>query len=732
MKTQSYIKSVFCLILLCLFSNSCIKDLDTIPLDPEISTPSNVFNKPGAYLGVLAKLYSGLAVTGQEGPAGRPDIEGIDEGFGQYLRGYFYHQELSTDEAIIGWNDQTIRDFHAQAWTSDDGFIFALYSRLFYQIVICNEFLRETTEAKLTERGVDATLAGLIKGYRAEARFLRALSYWHALDLFRNVPFVTEADAVGSFFPHQILAADLFNYLETDLREIENEIAPVRTNEYGRADQGAVWALLAKLYLNAETYIGTPRYSDCVTYCQKIIDAGYTLEPKYQDLFLADNDKSNEIIFPITFDGLNTRTYGGTTFLVFGGIGGSMNPAESGVATGWGGMRTTRTFVEKFPKNIGGIFALPNEGNTQSYNKLYVPGEYQGWNGVNTATSLSSITNNKIFEGHVYFPTDNSPFFFTRVPSSTFALRLGDNGGDGTVEMNGDTIRAGQAGLYFIRVDLNTNTYTMERREWSLIGDAASDWNTDHPLTWNPAVQALETTINLNPGQIKFRANGDWAVNLGDNLKDVILTQDGDSIQIDGGGSFLVRVFLDKPDYTYEIRLTSFDTRGLFYADGQNIDINDITVFTDGYAIQKFKNLTSQGVPGSNNNFPDTDFPVFRFADVLLMASEALVRSGGDRGLALNYFNQVRNRAYGGSGGGISDAQLTLQMLIDERGRELYWECHRRTDLVRFGQFSQTSYLWAWKGGVKEGKSVESFRDVFPIPASDLGANPTLVQNPGY
>jgi hypothetical protein len=123
---------------------------------------------------------------------------------------------------------------------------------------------------------------------------------------------------------------------------------------------------------------------------------------------------------------------------------------------------------------------------------------------------------------------------------------------------------------------------------------------------------------------------------------------------------------------------------------------------------------------------------MFRLADVLLMATEAIVRSNGDRGKALNYFNQVRNRAYGGTGGGISDADLTLQMIIDERARELFWEGHRRTDLIRFGQFSQTEYVWAWKGGVQEGKSVEPFRDVFPIPASDLGANPNLQQNPGY
>ena len=732
MKAHTYIKSISLFCLFVIFSNGCTSDLDTSPLDPDIVTASTVFNNPDAYRAVLAKLYAGLAVTGQQGPAGQPDIEGIDEGFGQYLRGYWYHQELTTDEAVIGWNDQTIRDFHEQDWTSDDGFIFAFYSRLFYQIVICNEYLRETTDQKLSERGVDAALAQEIQGYRAEARFLRALSYWHALDLFRNVPFVTEEDAVGSFFPEQISAADLFAYLESELRDIENLIAPARTNEYGRADQGAVWALLAKLYLNAEVYTGTPRFADCVEYCEKIINAGYTLEPVYTHLFLADNHRSNEIIFPITFDGIYTRTYGGTTFLVFGAIGGSMDPAEAGVSGGWGGMRTTKQFVAKFPEDIGGIIVEPNEGNTVQYPKLYVPGAYQGWNGTNTETSLSSQLNNKVFEGHVFFPTDNSPFFFTKVPTPDFALRLGDNNGDGTLEMNGDTIWAPTAGLYYIRADLNNNTYILEPRTWGIIGDATSGgWDTDQDMTWNPDKNALEIITDLSTGEFKFRANDEWTVNLGDNLGNAILSQDGANIAI-GSGSYLIRLFIDKPDYTYEILSTSFDTRGLFYTDGQDIEIDDITLFTEGYAIQKFRNVTSDGMPGSNRDYPDTDFPVFRLADVLLMASEALVRSGGDRGKALDYFNQVRARAYGGSGGGISDPELTLQMLIDERARELYWEGHRRTDLVRFGQFSQTDYLWAWKGGVKEGASVSQHRDVFPIPASDLGANPNLDQNTGY
>ena len=81
---------------------ACFKDLDTVPLDPDELTANAVYKDPAAYRQVLAKLYAGFAVSGQKGPSGQPDISGIDEGFGQYLRGYWYHQELTTDEAVVG------------------------------------------------------------------------------------------------------------------------------------------------------------------------------------------------------------------------------------------------------------------------------------------------------------------------------------------------------------------------------------------------------------------------------------------------------------------------------------------------------------------------------------------------------------------------------------------------------------------------------------------------------
>ncbi|MBK9737789.1 MAG: hypothetical protein IPO92_23770 [Saprospiraceae bacterium] len=341
-----YLKLMVIIALICT-SQGCVKDLDTLPLDKNIYTSNVAFDTPEAYLQVLAKLYAGFAVSGQQGPAGQADISGIDEGFGQYLRGFWYHQELTTDEAVIGWNDQTIKNFHNQNWTASDGFTYAFYSRVFYQVAACNEYLRQTTDSKLDERGVSGTLRSDITKYRAEARFLRALSYWHALDIFRNVPFATENDPVGSFVAPQYDATKLFNFIEAELLDIEDKVSAPRGNQYGRADQAAVWTLLSKLYLNAEVYLGQKKYDQSLLYAEKVLNAGFTLEPEYGNLFLADNHNSKEIIFPINFDGVQTRTWGGMTFIIRAGIGGSMDPAFSGVAGGWGGSRTTKQLIEK-------------------------------------------------------------------------------------------------------------------------------------------------------------------------------------------------------------------------------------------------------------------------------------------------------------------------------------------------------------------------------------------------
>jgi hypothetical protein len=143
--------------------------------------------------------------------------------------------------------------------------------------------------------------------------------------------------------------------------------------------------------------------------------------------------------------------------------------------------------------------------------------------------------------------------------------------------------------------------------------------------------------------------------------------------------------------------------------------------------------LTDIGEAASNtsNDGVDTDYPMFRLADVYLMLAEAVLRGGNGASAdeALAYVNQLRQRAYGDAyetSGKISISDLTLDFVLDERGRELYWECSRRTDLIRYGKFTSDTYVWEWKGGIKDGTGVDNKYNVYPIPSSDLTANPNL------
>jgi starch-binding outer membrane protein, SusD/RagB family len=492
-------------------------------------TDASIFNDTQSYKAFLAKLYAGLALTGQQGPHGQGDFQRLDEGFSHYGRQLWQLQELPTDEAVIAWNDAGLPELSTQLWASANQFVQMMYSRIFFQVSLTNEFLRETTDEKRAGRG-HTNLADEIRGYRAEARFLRALSLWHGIDLFGDIPLVTEDDPLGATPPEQSTRAEIYAFIVDELNAIRNDLPPVGGGQYGRADRGAMSMLLAKVYMNAEAYTGAAQYGSALAEIEDVLAGPYQLAADYASNFKADNHNSPETIFAVPQDGNSTRTWGGTTFLVHASCGGGMNNADYGHGGCWWGLRMLPEVVELFP----GAPASP-------------------------------------------------------------------------------------------------------------------------------------------------------------------------------------------------------DGRAILYTDGQALEVGSITNFNDGYAAPKWTNLTSLGVAGSHGEFPDTDYPVFRLADAYLMYAELVLRgAGGTTGQAVTYINQLRQRAYGDASGNIAAAGLTLDFVLDERARELWWEGHRRTDLIRYGLFTGGDYLWSWKGGTQSGSPTESFRNLYPIPASELLANPNLTQNPGY
>ena len=181
------------------------------------------------------------------------------------------------------------------------------------------------------------------------------------------------------------------------------------------------------------------------------------------------------------------------------------------------------------------------------------------------------------------------------------------------------------------------------------------------------------------------------------------------------------------PDFTGTI-----DKRAQFFQ--HNLEIEKLSEFKDGFAVTKYRNRTRTGGFGSDpeKTFSDIDFPAFRLAEMYLIYCEAVVRgaTAGTSAQAVTYFNTLRQRAYGNTNGNVSS--LTEQLIIDERAREFYWEAHRRSDLIRFNKFTEGTYLWPWKGGIKNGTGVSSHLRLYPLPATEVGSNPNIKQNTGY
>ena len=499
--------------------SSCVKDLDRFPTNGD--TSQTVYSSADKTAQAFAKVYGAFGLTGN-GDGG--DIAGIDEGASDFVRGLFNLQELPTEMAACAWGDGGIPDLHNISWSASNPVVGGVYYRSLYQIKLASDFLKQTAD-----KANDAT----IRTYRAEARFLRAYQYWVLMDLFGNPPFVDESTPTGKVYPRQISRAELFSYVEKELKAIEGDLSTPQAAVYGRANQATAWALLSRLYLNSEIYTGKARYAEAATYAEKVITSGkYSLKSNYAELFMADNDQNNpEVLLSVNYDGQRSQNWGGMTFLI------------------------------------------------------------------NSSTSANAKAATKV--------------------------NMGVNGGWGG--------NRGTKGLS----DLFTGAETKDKR-------------------------ALITP-------------------------------------------------------------------------GASLEISDLTKFDEGVYVYKFRNVTSKGANGKHGDHADTDFPLFRLAELYLNYAEAAIRDTSvDKAKALGYLNKVRERAYGSEAGNYK-ALPDLNEMLRERGRELYWEGQRRTDLIRFGKFVSGDYLWPWKGGVKDGAAVKEIYKLYPIPEADRQANPAnLKQNTGY
>ena len=346
MKT-SYLKHIFSAALtvaVSLGNVSCINDLDISSIDPQSSSS---FDQEGAFV----KQYALLGLTGQKGLAGTPDLDGQDEGESGFYRTIFNCQELPTDECVWVWQDNVdIPQFTSIAWNSSSQRTEWVYVRLGYDITQMNFFLDQIAD-KTDEESLRQ---------RAEVRFLRALHYSYFLDLFGKAPFKEHFD---NELPVEITGKDLYDYIQKELDECEADMYEPGQAPFGRADKAANWLLRARVYLNAEVYTGTADYENAKTYADKVINSGYyELCDDYKLMFMADNDQNEkamkEIILPIRQDGMKTRNYGGSTYLICGTRTGGM--PHMGTTNGWSCLIARNALVYKFFEQ-GSVPMIPED-----------------------------------------------------------------------------------------------------------------------------------------------------------------------------------------------------------------------------------------------------------------------------------------------------------------------------------------------------------------------------------
>ena len=338
-----------------LLFTACIGDLDTLPLNPSDSTSETVYgtNESG-YVAGLTKLY--FCFVSNE----TTDLQVSDAGASELTRAFWTVQEVTSDACKCAWeNDAWVRAMNTNTWSdADNDATYAVYVRTLQGIAYTNEYLRQTASDRLSDRGVSSELAAKIQGFRAEARFLRAYFYWMALDVFGEVPFTTENSPFGGGVnPKQASRKDVFDYCITELTELaaDDSAMPAARSNYPRADKGSVLGLLARMYLNAEVYTGTPMWQEAKDACERLFSMGYSLCPNYADLFRGDNgenpDVLNEVIFGVAYDAEQTQSYGGTSYLTLAAIAAtdvSSTQMINGVNNGWGGIRVPYEYVEKY------------------------------------------------------------------------------------------------------------------------------------------------------------------------------------------------------------------------------------------------------------------------------------------------------------------------------------------------------------------------------------------------
>lgn len=270
----------------------------------------------------------------------------------QQWNGLFRTQEISGDQLVIpsrpnGWVDGGVyRRIHDHKWTADDEIAINNWNRSYSGIANCNRliFQIESGSIPFTE-GKEAVIA--------ELKVLRASYYYVLCDLFGNVPIITQFDVPAGFIPKQSTRKEVFDFIVKDIQDnlplLSEKNDPTT---YGRFNKWGAHTLLAKMYLNAEVYTGTPAWEKCIEQCNLVINskAGYALEATQKEVFKTNNESSKEIIFAIPFDIKYVTDWNGFSIHME-----TLQPANQAtynlLNTPWGGICAIPQFIDSFDKD---------------------------------------------------------------------------------------------------------------------------------------------------------------------------------------------------------------------------------------------------------------------------------------------------------------------------------------------------------------------------------------------
>ena len=305
MKISKYL-ALGSVVLSTMFSSSCVGDLDVKPEDPDVKIEPSSKAEMESLLGAL--YYDLLTSDG---------LDVSDGGAGSFTRCHFNLQEIVADECFISekWNDPGYTVLNFNTWGNDNEWQYAAYSRENHLAKIASVYISD-----LHKYGPTYYTEDEIKALDAEARTLRALANYYLIDLFGRGPWITEESPTGAI-PETYDRKQLFDGTVADLKAHIDNLIPAAQQVYGRVSREAGYMLLAKLYLNAEVYTGTPMWQECADALKNVVNTGLQLAPEYKYLFCASNDKyvgNGEIIWGVPQRIGFTETYGGTTYLTVG------------------------------------------------------------------------------------------------------------------------------------------------------------------------------------------------------------------------------------------------------------------------------------------------------------------------------------------------------------------------------------------------------------------------------